>query len=42
MRIKKDLCEIKKTNSTIRNVKCENYKEARADSMRDKGKLIKI
>ena len=42
MRIKKYLCGIKKTNSTIRTVKCKNYKEARADGVRDKKELIKI
>ena len=42
MRIRKRPCEIKKTNSTIRSVKCENYKEARADGARDKEELIKM
>ena len=36
------LCGIKKADSTIRTVKCENYKEKRADSVRDKKELIKI
>ena len=42
MRIKKYLCGIKKTNNTIRTVKCENYKEVRTDGARDKKGLIKI
>ena len=41
-REKKYLCEIKKANSTIKDVKCENYKEARVDSARDEEELMKI
>ena len=42
MGIRKRPCEIKNTDSTIRLDKCENYKEVRADGVRDKKELIKI
>ena len=42
VRIKKYLPERKKTDSTIKAVKCGNHKEVRVDDTRDKKELIKI